>query len=68
MALIEPDGIDHAFHCAVEISIVKYYEGRLATEFQRELLSSTRCGNANGAAHFGGTRKRNLIDAFVRNQ
>ena len=42
LALVEPDRIDHALDCSVQIGIFEHDEGRLAAQFERELLAGCR--------------------------
>ena len=61
LALVEPDGIDHAFNRRIEVRILMHDEGGLAAEFERELPSRTRRGLADEAAHFGGAGEGDLV-------
>ena len=64
-ALVEPDGVDNAFHRPVHVGIFEDDERRLAAELQRQLL--LRSGNlfADDAADFGRAGKGNLVDIVM---
>ena len=65
LALVEPDAVDQAFDGGVEIGVVEDDEGRLAAEFERELLGRLRGGLADDAADFGRTGEGDLVDVGV---
>ena len=68
MPLIEPDSIDQAFNRAVEVGIFKNYEGRFATELEREALVTFRSGGADGAAYFGRPSEGDFVDIGMIDQ
>jgi hypothetical protein len=68
LALVEPDGIDHAFDRRVEIGIVEDDEGRLAAQFQRQLLAGSGRGLADDAADLGRAGEGDLVDAVMRDE
>jgi hypothetical protein len=68
LALVEPDGVDHAFDRGVDVRVVEHDEGRFAAEFERERLARAGGGFANEAAHVGRAGEGDLVDAFVRDQ
>src|SRR5690606_15966160 len=62
LPLVEPDRIDHTFDDAVEIRVIKHDEGRLATEFERQLLAGACRRRADPAPYVGGCGERDLVD------
>ena len=62
LALVEPDGVDHALDRAVEIGVVEDDEGRLAAELQRQLLAGAGGRLADDAADLGRAGEGDLVD------
>ena len=56
LALVEPDGVDHAFDGAVQVGILEDDERRLAAQLQRELLAGAGRLAAQGAARHRSSR------------
>jgi hypothetical protein len=65
LALVEPDRIDQAFDGGVQVGVVEDDEGRLAAQFQRQLLAAAGGGLADDAADFGRAGEGQLVDARV---
>ena len=65
LALVEPDGVDHAFDGGVDIGVVKHDEGRLAAQFQRQRLAAAGGFFADQAADIGRTGKGDLVHIRV---
>ena len=68
LPLVEPDSIDQAFHCAVEVGVFEDDEWGFAAEFERETFVA--CGGcaANGASDFGRSGECNLVDIGMLDQ
>ena len=61
LALIEPDRVDQAFDCGIDIGVVEHDECRLATQFQRQLFTASGGLFADAPTHGSRAGKGNLI-------
>ena len=61
LPLIEPDRIHHAFHRRIQIGIGENDEGRLAAQFQRQLLARPGGRLADRAADLGRSGEGDLV-------
>ncbi len=68
LALVEPDGVHHAFHGAVEVGVLEDHEGRLAAEFEAQLLPRAGGLLPDEAADLGRSREGHLVDARMSRQ
>src|SRR6185437_12216261 len=62
LALVEPDGVDHALDGAVDVGVVEHDEGRLAAELERQRFARTGRRLAYLPADFSRSRERDLVD------
>ena len=65
LSLIEPDSVDQAFDCAVQVGILEHNEGRLAAKLERKPFAARGRRPADGAPDLGGPREGDLIDVRV---
>ncbi len=68
LALVEPDGVDDAFHRAVEIGVLEHDERRFAAKLKRQFLARARRRLADQPADFGRSGEGDLVDAGMRHQ
>src|SRR6202012_4907704 len=62
LALIEPDRVDNAFHCTVQIGIFEDDEGRFSAEFQGQFFAGPGCLAADVSPNFSRSGERDLLD------
>ena len=65
LALVEPDAINETFDGGIEIGVLEDDEGRLAAEFERQLLARAGGGAADDLADLRRAREGDLVDAVM---
>src|SRR5258708_2721610 len=68
LSLVEPDPIYQSFYCAIEVSVLKNNEGRLAAQLERQFLVALRRGFANSAPDFRRAGEGDLVHIGVLHQ
>lgn len=68
LAVVEQESRGHPGDRGLQIRIGEDHLRALAAELERDFLEVARCGVDDLAAHLGGSREGDLVDAVVRGQ
>lgn len=68
LSLVVPDGVDETLDGAVKVSVIKDDERRLASQLERQLLSTSSGALAQQSSHASASREGSLVHVLVVHQ